>query len=67
MYAGQFDNGTASEYDVLRSSVQVSNIEPELLQADISVRQCSLQLKMLMGIDNEVASDAVGGSRRHEK
>lgn len=55
MYAGQFDNGTASEYDVLRSSVQVSNIEPELLQADISVRQCSLQLKMLMGIDNEVA------------
>lgn len=55
MYAKQFDNGTASEYDVLRSSVQVTNIEPELLQADISIRQCSLMLKMLMGIDNEVA------------
>lgn len=51
IYKKQFDQGTASEYDVLRSSVQVSNIEPELLQADIAIRQCQLQLKVLMGID----------------
>ena len=31
--------------------MQVSNIEPELLQADIAIRQCQLQLKVLMGID----------------
>lgn len=55
LYQKQFNAGTASEYDVLRSSVQVKNIEPDLLQADISIRQCSLQLKVLMGIDNEVA------------
>lgn len=51
IYKKQFEQGTASEYDVLRSSVQVSNIEPELLQADIAIRQCQLQLKVLMGID----------------
>lgn len=51
LYEKQYAAGTASEYDVLRSSVQVSNIEPELLQADISIRQCKLSLIVLMGID----------------
>lgn len=55
IYQKQFEQGTASEYDVLRSSVQVTNIEPELLQADIAIRQCELQLKVLMGMDSEVA------------
>lgn len=54
LYQKQFEQGTASEYDVLRSSVQVTNVEPELLQAEISIRQCQLQLKVLMGLDNEV-------------
>lgn len=51
IYQKQFDQGTASEYDVLRSSVQVKNLEPELLQADISVKQCQLQLMVLMGLE----------------
>lgn len=55
VYKKQFEAGTASEYDVLRSSVQVSNVEPELLQADISVKQCQLQLKVLMGMDINAA------------
>lgn len=55
LYKKQFEQGTASEYDVLRTSVQVTNIEPELLQADISVKQCSLQLKVLMGMDADIA------------
>lgn len=54
IFQKQFEQGTASEYDVLRSSVQVTNIEPELLQADIAIRQCQLQLKVLMGIDTNV-------------
>lgn len=54
VYKKQFDQGTASEYDVLRSQVQVTNVEPELLQADIAVRQCQLQLKVLMGMDSAV-------------
>ncbi|MCM1369342.1 MAG: TolC family protein [Candidatus Amulumruptor caecigallinarius] len=55
LYQKQFEQGTASEYDVLRSSVQVKNVEPELLQADISVRSCQLQLCVLMGIETTVA------------
>lgn len=54
LFKKQFEAGTASEYDVLRSSVQVTNVEPELLQADISVKQCQLQLKVLMGMDAAV-------------
>lgn len=54
IYQQQYNQGTASEYDVLRSSVQVKNIEPELLQADIAVKQCQLQLKVLMGIADDV-------------
>lgn len=53
LYEKQFKTGTASEYDVLRSSVQVKNLEPELLQADIAVKQCKLSLKVLMGISND--------------
>lgn len=54
IYKKQFENGTASEYDVLRTSVQVKNIEPELLQADIALKQCQLQLKVLMGITTDI-------------
>lgn len=54
LFKKKFDNGTASEYDVLRSSVQVKNIEPELLQAEIGIRQCKLQLKILLGISTDV-------------
>ncbi|MCH5239870.1 MAG: TolC family protein [Muribaculaceae bacterium] len=54
IYKKQYENGTASEYDVLRSSVQVKNIEPDLLQADIALKQCQLQLKVLMGISADL-------------
>lgn len=54
IYQKQFEVGTASEFDVLRSSVALKNLEPELLQADIAVKQCQLQLKVLMGIDDMV-------------
>lgn len=54
LYEKKFNAGTASEYDVLRSSVQVKNVEPELLQADIAIKQAKLQLKVLMGMDYNV-------------
>lgn len=53
IYVKQFEAGTATEYDVLRSSVAVKNIEPELLQADIAIKQCRLQLAVLMGLDTD--------------
>lgn len=54
MYKKKFEVGTATEYDVLRSSVQVKNVEPELLQAEIAIKQAKLQLIILMGIENTV-------------
>lgn len=54
IYEGKYKAGTASEYDVLRSSVQVKNVEPELLQADIAIKKANLQLKVLMGVDADL-------------
>lgn len=54
MYANQYEQGTASEYDVLRSDVAVRSIEPSLLQAENAVKLSKLQLKVLMGIDADI-------------
>lgn len=53
-YKHKFEQGTASEYDVLRADVQVRNLEPSLLQTENSVKLSKLQLKVLMGIDMAV-------------
>ncbi|MBQ5750832.1 MAG: TolC family protein [Bacteroidaceae bacterium] len=53
-YASQYEQGTASEYDVLRSEVAVRNIEPTLLQTENAVKLSKLQLKVLMGIDVDI-------------
>lgn len=51
IYKKKFETGTASEYDVLRSSVQVKNLEPSLIEAENTIRRAQLQLLLLMGID----------------
>ncbi|MDE7426614.1 MAG: TolC family protein [Muribaculaceae bacterium] len=53
IYSDQFDAGAASEYDVLRTSVAMKNIEPEIMQADISISRAQLQLKILMGLQED--------------
>ena len=50
-YTKQYALGAASDYDVLRTSVAMKNIEPQLMQADISIKQARLQLLILMGVD----------------
>ncbi len=51
IYQKKFELGTASEYDALRASVAVTNLEPSILEADNSIKQLTLQLKVLMGMD----------------
>ena len=51
IYENQYKLGTASEFDMLRSSVAVKNLEPSLLEAENSIRSLELQLKVLMGLD----------------
>ena len=50
-YTKQYALGAASDYDVLRTSVAMKNIEPQLMQADISIKQARLQLLILMGVN----------------
>ena len=51
IYQKQFELGTASEYDVLRANVAVTNLEPSILEAENNVKLLKLQLKVLMGMD----------------
>lgn len=55
VYQKKYQVGAASEYDVLRTSVAVKNVEPELTQADIAIKQARLQLAILMGLDTSHA------------
>ena len=55
IYQKRFSLGAASDYDVLRTQVAVQNVEPELTQALISVRQARLQLCILMGFDANIS------------
>lgn len=50
-YSRRFEVGDASEYEVLRTSVALKNIEPEIIQCDIAVRRAHFQLAVLMGVD----------------
>lgn len=52
--------GDASEYDVLRTSVAVKNLEPDLVQAQIAIRKAHLQLMVLMGMPVETPVDVAG-------
>ena len=51
IYQKKFDLGAASEYDVLRANVAVTNLEPSILEAENSINALMLQLKVLMGMD----------------
>lgn len=51
LYQKQESLGAASQYDVLRTQVAVKNVEPELTQAEIAIKQATLQLQVLMGVE----------------
>lgn len=58
--------GDASEYDVLRTSVAMKNVEPEIIQADIAVRRARLQLAILMGLEADAPIDVAGSLSDYE-
>lgn len=67
IYSKRFAAGDASEYDVLRTSVAMKNVEPQLLQADIAIRQARLQLMLLMGVDAHADYEFAGELSAYEK
>jgi len=51
IFQKKYDLGAASEYDVLRANVAVTNLEPSIIEAENSINALMLQLKVLMGMD----------------
>lgn len=66
IYSRKFEVGTASDYDVLRTSVAMKNIEPEMMQSEIAVKQARLQLLILMGLDAGVEFTTESGLSGYE-
>lgn len=55
-----YENGLASEYDYLTAKVQLSNLEPQILQARNGIEITKLQLKMYLSLPEEVEFDVEG-------
>lgn len=49
-----FENGLASEYDYLSAEVQLSNLKPQVLQAENGVAITKMQLKMYLSLAKDV-------------
>lgn len=66
IYTKKFAAGAASEFEVLRTSVAMKNIEPQIIQADIAIKQARLQLLILMGLDTKVEFSTAGTLASYE-
>jgi outer membrane protein TolC len=51
VFQKKYELGAASEYDVLRANVAVSNLEPSIMEAENAINALTLQLKVIMGMD----------------
>lgn len=56
----QYKNGLASEYDLLTAQVQLSNLQPTILQTTNSIKVAKRMLKMYLSIPEEVEVDLSG-------
>lgn len=63
----KFKSGVVSEFESIRSDVQVSNISTNLESANRGVELAKLQLKMLMGIDMDTPISVTGYLADYEK
>ncbi len=67
IYTKKHEAGAASDYDVLRTSVAMKNIEPELMQSEIAIKQARLQLLILMGLDADFSFTTESGLSAYEE
>ncbi len=56
----RYDSGIVSEYDLLTAQVQLSNIQPNIIQTENSIKLSKLMLKMYLSIPEAVEIDVVG-------
>lgn len=50
----KFDQGTVSEYDKISAEVQMRSVKPSVIAAENAINLAKLQLKVLMGITEDV-------------
>ena len=55
-----YENGLAAEYDYITAQVQLSNLKPQLLQAEKGIELTKLQLKMYLSIPEDVEINIIG-------
>lgn len=55
-----FDSGLASEYDLLTAEVQLSNLQPTIIQTANSVKVAKQMLKMFLGVPERVEIEVNG-------
>lgn len=67
IYVKKQSAGAASEYEVLRTSVAMKNLEPDITQADLAIRRARLQLLILMGVDAEWPLQIAGTLADYQK
>lgn len=63
----KFEQGVVPEYDVITAEVRLQSLIPSILQAENMMKIAELQLKMLMGIDNDVPLNVVGSLSDYDK
>ena len=55
-----YENGLAPEYDYITAQVQLSNLRPQVLQAENAIDITKLQLKMYLSLPEELDLNMVG-------
>ncbi len=56
----RYEQGLASEYDMIQAEVQVKNLQPTLLATQNGIELAKLQLKVLMGVPAEYQITVLG-------
>jgi len=56
----KYDNGLASEYDLLTAEVQLSNLQPSIIQTSNSIDVAKRLLKMYLSLPEQVDIDLAG-------
>lgn len=55
-----YDAGFVSEYDYISASVQLSNLQPTIIEAQSAIENTTKTLKMLMGLPLDIEIDVIG-------
>jgi outer membrane protein TolC len=62
----RFEVGIAAEYDYISAEVQMTNLQPNLLQVENGIAQAKMYLKVLMGVDVSVPLAVKGNLADYE-